>query len=158
MKNHLRFVSIAILAFWMLVSLIGTAVSAEAIDFTLKDINGGSVSLSSYKGKVPVLLLFWTTWCPYCRSALKELNNMQMENKGTRVEVLAIDVGEPQSAVSRLAKNLGLQLQVLLDSDNTVADNYQVIGVPTYILLDKNGEVVFRGNSFPKNYQELVCK
>lgn len=135
--------------------LLVLAASASADSVILNDLNAEKTDISSYKGR-PVLLFFWTTWCPYCREEIIMLNRLapQMQKEG--IEVFAVNVGEPDNKVfSFVGKNM-LTLRVLLDRDGMAADNYDVFGVPTYIILDKAGEVASRQNSFPKDYKSLL--
>ncbi|MBN2830993.1 MAG: redoxin domain-containing protein [Candidatus Omnitrophica bacterium] len=124
---------------------------SSAPDFKLSDINGNQFSLSDYKGKKAVLLMFWTTWCPYCRIALRSLKDDREELEGLGIELLTIDVGEPAYKVSNFIKGLGgVGLTVLLDSDTRVSSSYDVLGVPTYFVISRSGMVVFSGNRFSK--------
>ncbi len=66
MKNYLRNL-LAMLFVFIFISTVSAKESFSAPDFKLQDTNGGLVMLSSYKGKQPIILFFWTTWCPYCR-------------------------------------------------------------------------------------------
>lgn len=119
-----------------------------ALDFQLKDLEQNTVTLSSFKGKQPVFLFFWTTWCPYCVRGLKNLNDMYPELKEKGWEVLAINSGEPAEKVANFVKHYPLKFRILLDENITAAELYDVLGVPTYVLIDKNGIVVFKDNYF----------
>ena len=130
-----------------------------AYEFKLKDLKGSEVSLSSYKDKKAVLLIFWTTWCPYCREALRSLQADLKSFNDLGVELLAINVGEPEHKVNRFVQSFGLSFQVLLDQDSSVADHYDLLGVPTYVFINKSQEVVFSGNRFVKErLKELAAK
>lgn len=130
-----------------------------APDFTLKDINQDTVNLSTYKDKQTVLLFFWTTWCPFCRKELRDLNQMHPELKKDGLEVLAIDVGESLDKVRIFIKSYALSFKVLLDKDTAVAQTYSILGVPTYVLVDKKGSIVFQDHYFPrKEYKGLVAE
>ena len=129
-----------------------------APDFKLQDLNQNTFTLSSYKDKQPVILFFWTTWCPFCQTELKVLNNKYYSLLKDGVQLLAIDAGEVARRVDNFVKNQGIVFSVLLDSDTTVADAYNILGVPTYILIDKKGQIRFRGNSFPQEYKKLILQ
>ena len=132
---------------------------SEAREFKLNDLNGKAVSLSDYKGKKSVVLIFWTTWCPYCRTALKSLSKNESISRGEYLELLAINVGEPKLKVSNFIKALSFKFRVLLDSDSEVADDFGLLGVPTYYIIDKSGKVIFEGNSLPeKKIKEIVLQ
>jgi peroxiredoxin len=135
-----------------------TASSARvAPDFTLYDIYQNAYILSDYKDKQPVLLLFWTTWCPFCRKELKVLNGLYSGLAADGLEVLSINVGETPSTVEEFVQNYNLAYPVLLDRDNRVAGLYGLIGVPTYVLINKKGEIVFRDNYAPtREYKDLL--
>lgn len=126
-----------------------------ALDFRLPDLNQNTINLSEYKDKQPVLLFFWTTWCPFCLRQLKVLNDKSEEIRGYDLEVLAINIGENPNRVARFAKINRLFFKVLLDLDNTVAESYGILGVPTYILVDKSGRVIYQDNTFPP-YKKLL--
>jgi peroxiredoxin len=122
----------------------------------LNDLQGASVNLSRLKN--PTILFFWTTWCPYCRKEIKALNQIypQMQKEG--ITVFAVNVGESAYRVQRFFKDYVLNFRVLLDKDQKLADNYDLLGVPTYIFLDKHGLVVLRDNSLPADYKNLLFK
>ncbi len=128
-----------------------TKTGGSAIDFDLPDTNGNQVVLSSYAGKQQVLIIFWTTWCPFCRDALKKIEKMSPELKKNGWELLAVNVGESAPTVNNFLKNLPLSFKVLRDADQNMAQVYEVMGVPTYLIIDKNGIITFRDNYFPED-------
>jgi len=124
--------------------------SPLAPDFRLNDLSGKEALLSSYLGKKAVVLFFWTTWCPYCREALKDLEADYVSLARDGVIVLTINVGERKGKVAKFIKDRKLSFRVLLDINNYVADKYELMGVPSYFLINKEGRIVFAGNYFPK--------
>jgi len=148
-KNKLLF-------FAMLVSLI---LSLSGVVFAqnpiLNDLDGKPVDISSYQGK-PVMLFFWTTWCHYCRTQIKILNKNHDQLKKDGIIVLAVNIGESDYKIKRFFKDYALNFKVLLDEQGDLADNYDVMGVPTYILLDKTGKVVLHDNTFPQDCKSLL--
>ena len=121
-----------------------------ALNFSLLDLDGKPVSLSDFKDK-PVFLFFWTTWCPYCRDALQDMNDTYEDLKKDGLDIVAINVGENQDKVVKFAKRYNLKYKVLLDADTAVSEEYEILGVPTYIIINNKGDIVFRGYRFPKN-------
>lgn len=127
-----------------------------AANFKLTDINNTEVSLSDYKGKQAVLLFFWTTWCPFCIGELGDLSPKYGELKENGLELLAINVGESTNKVIKYVKRYNPFFKVLLDKDRAVSYAFDVLGVPTYVLINKKGEVVLQGHSFPSGYKDLI--
>jgi peroxiredoxin len=123
--------------------------TGKAKPFELTDTNGSRVSLSDFKNQ-PVMLFFWTTWCPYCREELKTLNAQYAQLQKDGIAVLPINVGEDQSKVTTFAKSRNLTVRIFLDKDTKVSGSYEVVGVPTYLLIDKEGNIRFQGHTFPQ--------
>ena len=131
----------------------------NAPDFNLMDLYQDMIALSKYKDKQPVLLFFWTTWCPFCQNELRVLNDMYAGMTKDGVELLAINSGELFDTVNDFTKSYYLSYRVLLDQDQAVSRTFGVVGVPTYILVNKQGQIVFQGNYFPqRDYKALVDK
>lgn len=157
MKKLVFFITICLFINFLSCVPLACAEDNPAPDFQLSDIKNNVVSLSSYRNKQPVLLLFWTTWCPYCRKELRLLNQLYPQLEKDGLEVLAIDIGEAKYKVENFIASYGLVFKVLLDKDNSVAESYELMGVPTYVLINKKQEVVFQANSFPQDeYKELI--
>ena len=127
-----------------------------APDFDLQDIFFDEYKLSNYKGKQPVILFFWTTMCPYCKQELREMHNRYPKIVKDGLELLAIDVGEEIEKVSAYVRNFNFGFKVLVDTDTSVSTAYRVIGVPTFVLVDINGNILFQDNSFPESYKALL--
>jgi thiol-disulfide isomerase/thioredoxin len=125
-------------------------------NFTLKDLEGNTVNSANFMGKSPTLLLLWATWCPHCRSAIKELNEIAspLEKKGAKI--ITIDLGEKKELVSSYMKEHKYNLIVLLDEDSSLSDSYGIIGVPTFFLLGKDGRVKSRDYSIPEDYEKTL--
>lgn len=127
-----------------------------AVNFSLLDSNGKQVLLSDYKDK-PVILFFWTTWCPYCREELRALEGIYPGLTKEGWELFAINTGESSYKIDNFLKKYSLTFKVLLDRDTNIAHAYKIIGVPTYILIDKKGYIVFKGHYFPRDaYKDLI--
>jgi len=130
-----------------------------APDFKLQDLNYNTINLQEFKDKEqPVLIFFWTTWCPFCQREIRVLRDSYGSLVKAGVEVLAIDVGESYNKVTSLVGRYQLPFRVLLDKDSHTAETYSIRGVPTYILVNKRGEIVFWDNEFPSGYKELLAQ
>lgn len=128
-----------------------------APDFKLRDLAQNTVVLNSFEDK-PVMLFFWTTWCPFCRKELRVLNEKYGELVKEGLEVLAINIEEKESTVNNFIRRNAIILSVLLDEDAAVSQSYEILGVPTYILIDKKGYIVSESHSFPREYKKLISQ
>ena len=152
-RNRGRVIGLAvILAMVLLVSTIalGCSVGQDAVrgaeignlapDFQLDNIDGQPVSLGDFRGK-PVLVNFWASWCPSCRSEMPFVQGTFIDQKWADkgLVVLAIDIGESPSTVSEFMKEYGLTFQVLLDTTQDVSLEYYVRAIPTTFLIDRDG-------------------
>ena len=128
----------------------GIAQAGEtAPEFSLRDINGKEVSLSSYKGKV-VLVNFWATWCGPCKLEMPHLDKMdrEFEEKGFEVISISTDDARAASKVKPLIKRGGYGFTVLLDKDTSVVSQYNPAKtLPYNVLIDRSGGIhkVFQG-------------
>ena len=120
-----------------------------AADFTLETLDGNSVTFSDLKGKKAALVVFWTTWCPYCVQEVPELNKLQEKLGDKGLEILAIDIKESKNKLDSFVKKQGVKYKVLLDKDGSVAQKYNVYGIPANFLIDKQGLIRATG-SLPK--------
>jgi peroxiredoxin len=119
------------------------AAEGKARDFVLKDISGRKFMLSEQRGK-PVLIIFSTTWCSTCRSEIPRYKNIHSAYGPRGLVVVNIDIEESHDKVSRFADRYELPYRVLLDDQGLVSQAYQVVGVPTLVLIDKNGDLISR--------------
>jgi peroxiredoxin len=111
-----------------------------APDFALKDLSGKTWVLKDYRGKV-VFLYFTTTWCPYCKRDIPNLKRLYSSMKGKNFEFLAIYINESPQKVASFAAKYALPFPILLDSEASAARSYNVRGVPTKILVRKDGTI-----------------
>lgn len=122
--------------------------------FTLNDLSGESFSLSDLSGKKSVLLIFTTTWCPHCVTIIPDLERIHGNYKDKNIEMLAVYIREPASRVGEFKAAHGLPYRVLLDSDSSVASLYNIRGVPTFVLVSRNGDIKYKGHDIPEKIME----
>ncbi|MBM3269844.1 MAG: TlpA family protein disulfide reductase [Candidatus Sericytochromatia bacterium] len=123
------------------------AAEVKAPDFALKDLQGKTVKLSQFKGKV-VMVNFWATWCPPCIHEMPSLESLYNANKKKGFVVLGISLDdEPQKEVpqflAKFKKDKGVKITYpLLVGDEKVGDSYGGIrGIPTTFLVDRKGNI-----------------
>ena len=120
-------------------------------DFTLESLEGKPVSLRQFLGRKPVLLVFWATWCPECNAAIPAINALHEGPDGKRVQILALDFRETKTKVAAAVKSREIRYTVLLDERGEVARAFEVVGIPTYVLIARDGTIVYRANTLPQN-------
>lgn len=137
-------------------SLKNEMLSEAAPEFHLKYPNGNSVKLSDLKGKV-VVLDFWATWCQPCIASLPKLQEMHDKYKSNpEVVILAVDKQEMANTLKEreqkmkdfIAKNR-YSFKALYDT-NSVADKYNVDGIPATIFIDRDGVIRFKEHGLEK--------
>jgi peroxiredoxin len=114
----------------------------KAADFSLKDLQGKTITLSSLKGRKVVLLNFWATWCPSCISEMPSLNRVYKEMKSRGLEVIAISTDRSASSVRDFRDTHGLAFPIVMDEDREVTRQYHVFSLPTSFLIDKEGFII----------------
>lgn len=120
-------------------------VNDAAPNFSLKDMNGKVVSLSSFRGK-KVLLNFWASWCGPCRKEHPDLIRLSERFQPKGMVFISISKDENINNWKEAVKKDRLSWFQLLDEENekglSTANNYGVFGIPQTIVIDENGKVL----------------
>ena len=113
-----------------------------APEFTLNNIEGNPISLSSLRGKY-VVLDFWGTWCGWCIKGMPEMKEMYAKYS-QRLEVVGIACGDTEEAWKKCVAEKALPWTNLLNGkdDADVSAMYAVKGYPTKIILDPEGRIL----------------
>ena len=104
---------------------------------------GEEVSLSAFRG-VPVVLVFWASWCAPCMAEIPHLNAL-VEEYGDGVKVLGVNMGENEAIVYMTQKQRGMQYSTVMDVSGEIASAWRVRKLPMMLVLDKEGRIRFRG-------------
>lgn len=122
----------------------------KAPNFELTTSKGETVSLERYQGQKPVLLVFWTTWCPYCRQELKQMEDFLAGFQEEALAVLGINSGwrDTVSRMKQFQEKYQLDIPLAFDHQHLVSRDYSIRGVPTILVVDKQGTVAFSGHRF----------
>ena len=117
----------------------------EAPAFTLQDMDGEAHALSDYRGKV-VMINFWATWCPPCRREIPSMEAVYQDLGDAGFVVLAINEWETADHVFPYIGQLDVfpSFPILFDREGAVADAYGIKGLPTTVLVDRKGNIVYR--------------
>jgi peroxiredoxin len=109
-------------------------------NFTLKDLDGNSYSLSALRGRI-VLVNFWATWCPPCRVEMPALNAIYRRFESQGLVVLSITDEKP-ATVSAFLSHADYHPPVLIDTGDTVHKAFHVEGIPHSFVYDRSGKLV----------------
>ncbi len=126
-------------------------------NFSLKDIQGQSVQMSDYAGKV-VLVNAWATWCPPCKAEMPDLNAYYQAHQQDNFVILAINAGDPASAAADFVAQKGLTFPVLLDPNTALLNGLGINSYPTSILVGMDGMVkaIHVGMFTPQSLEEEI--
>ncbi|MEN6472987.1 MAG: TlpA disulfide reductase family protein [Syntrophaceae bacterium] len=132
------------------------AAKEQAPDFTLKDLYGRTVNFKAYQGR-NVLLVFTTTWCPYCKKEIAELKQFHKTYKG-KLDIVAVYVNESTRKVFGFVREYKIPYTVLVDPEGAVARTYGIIGVPTRVLVGRDGTMLcWMCRSLDKDLDRLIA-
>lgn len=108
-------------------------------------VEGAAMTLSSFRGKV-VLLNVWATWCVPCRKEMPTLDRLQAQLGGDDFSVVTLSIDREGAAeVGEFYREIGAEhLSVYLDSSGKVGRDLNVIGLPTTLLINREGRELGR--------------
>jgi cytochrome c biogenesis protein CcmG/thiol:disulfide interchange protein DsbE len=140
--------------FVILLFLIGTEINfrfntpppvvagSEAPDFSYPDLEGKTVSLSDYRGKL-VLVNIWATWCKPCVDEMPSMEKLYDNFKDKEFEILAVSIDKlGEKAVRPFMEFHKLNFKALLDTRGEIQQVYRVTGIPESFIIDRDGVII----------------
>ena len=120
-----------------------------APNFELKDLSGNTVSLAAFRGH-PILLDFWATWCGPCRMSIPLVQEFYARHKAAGLVVLGMNTDDDPSGVYGFVKHFKMTYPVLFAGNSSVPGDYEVEGIPYFVLIDPKGNVfrIYEGFSY----------
>jgi peroxiredoxin len=116
-----------------------TVPPAQAPAWKLKDVDGNPVSLAQFKGKV-VILDFWATWCPPCRTEIPGYIALQKKYAADGLVVVGISVDtDGPGPVKKFMKDFGFNYIVVMADDDIQNAYGPIQGYPTTFIIDRDG-------------------
>lgn len=150
LKKIIPFLTLASIFF----SPVAYAVNVDEsiLPFDTVDINGSRVNLGENIGQKVIILVFWASWCPLCESEVPLLNEITKTFSSDKVALYGINIDKndsPARALTFVNKNK-IEYPVIYDKGSKITSSYKITGVPTVIITDRKGVVVFRRNYVPE--------
>ncbi len=138
-------------------SALALDVGSTAPDFTLKSRSGENIKLSEQLGDV-VMINFWASWCAPCRQEMPLLEELYDRYADLGFTLLGVNVEEDSSAALDLLKEIPVTFPVLFDSRNDVSKRYNVVAMPTTVILDRDGNVRYVHKGYLPGYEDEYRK
>lgn len=137
--------------------LSGTALAdisqGPAPDFTLKSSDGENLKLSEFRGEV-VMINFWASWCGPCRQEMPLLDELYSQYQPLGFTILGVNVEEDSSKAKKLLKDIPVDFPVLFDNKSEVSKLYNVVAMPSTVLVDRDGNVRYLHQGYKPGYEE----
>ena len=127
-------------------------------DVVFMDIKQKNVNLDDFKGKL-IILNFWATWCAPCKEEMPSLDNLQSNTKLNNLKIFPINIGQEDISKSKFFfQELNIKnLNIYIDAPITLAKKFSLRGVPTTVILNKEGKEFARiMGSIDFNDEELI--
>ncbi len=154
-ENH-NLVTLTLIAAIVVASAGGTV--ANAADFSLSTFDGEPFTLSEQQNKNGVLLFFFASWCAQSAAQVDPLKELVETTKEQNLKVVGVSLQEDASTIKAFVEKKGINFQIVLDADMNAARDFGVKGIPTFVGIGVDGEVVFRGHGLPEDPAELAQK
>jgi peroxiredoxin len=130
-------------------------VDRPAPDFTVRTLDGRTVSLADFRGQKNIVVAFWASWCGPCRLEMPVLIEFYKKNHSdaSDFEILAVSIDEDTKEAENFAAAQKLNFPVLLDPAQKMANAYEVEGIPTMFVIGKNGRILFGHSGYSAGLQ-----
>ncbi len=137
---------------------MATAVNAEissgpAPDFALKSHGGENLRLSEFRGEV-VMINFWASWCGPCRQEMPLLDELYIQYQPLGFTILGVNVEEDSTKARKLLKDIPVTFPILFDNSSEVSQLYDVVAMPSTVLVDRDGNVRHLHQGYKPGYEE----
>lgn len=137
------------------ISFITTAffvgnLQAQEPYFKLQNLDNEWMQYEDVKGETLTVIDFWATWCQPCVRSIPELNKLAEDYKDQGVNFVGISIDGPrnQSKIQPFVNSMGIGYTILKDINSEVMTDMNVTSVPTLLLINSEGEVVYTHDGY----------
>ncbi|PKI17897.1 TlpA disulfide reductase family protein [Colwellia sp. 12G3] len=128
----------------LLLSFTASALPADQFDSPRKSLEQ---ALLAQEGKV-VYIDFWASWCGPCVKSFPWMNKIQQQYKEQGFTVISINLDADETKASQFLKDNPALFAVIYDHKGTIAKHFSIQGMPTSMLISRDGEIKFRHSGF----------
>jgi peroxiredoxin len=157
MKAINRFFLLCVLGLLVISVVKAEMIDSPAPDFTLKSRTGENIKLSELRGEV-VMINFWASWCAPCRQEMPLLEVLYEKYGDLGFVLLGINVEEDSTKADELLKEIPVTFPVLYDNKNEVTKLYNVVAMPSTVIIDRDGKMRFLHRGYLPGYEEEYAK
>ena len=143
---------------FLFVPMIALGQDSRRTQLTLKDIQGRYIRLSDYRGKV-VLINFWATWCPPCRTEIPDLIRLQRDYRSRGLQVIGVTYPPQKLAeVRRFVRRAKVNYPVALGAKETKLLFTQSETLPMTIVIGTDGRIqdIIEGILLPEEFEQKI--
>ena len=121
-------------------------------------IDGTRIKIQDLAKDGPLIIDFWATWCIPCKKLMKHLNKFVLDYKDQGFNVLMINTDSPRSIgkVKTYIKSQDYQFLVGLDPNKIISKKLNNVVMPTTILIDKDGYIIWRHQGYVQGEENLI--
>jgi Thiol-disulfide isomerase and thioredoxins len=153
--TSLKLAALPFMAGLLLVTTSATAAAPQgpAPDFALKTRSGENTRLSEHRGEV-VMINFWASWCAPCRQEIPLLDELYKQYQPLGFTILGVNVEQDNRKALAMLDDIPVSFPVLFDSQSTVSKLYNVVAMPTSIIIDRDGNMRYLHHGYKPGYEE----
>jgi peroxiredoxin len=133
-------------------SISAGPMSGPAPNFNLRAKDGGEVSLADLQGQV-VMVNFWATWCGPCRQEMPHLEALYQRYSDLGFTLLGVNVEADSSGADKFLKETPVSFPILFDPKSEVSKMYDVIAMPSTVIVDREGNMRFIHHGYKPGYE-----
>jgi peroxiredoxin len=127
--------------------------SGPAPNFQLSTRDGSQISLAGLQGDV-VMINFWATWCGPCRQEMPHLEALYQRYSSLGFTLLGVNVEDDLKGAEAWLAETPVSFPILFDSQNDVTKLYDVIAMPSTVLVDRTGNIRYIHNGYKPGYED----